>query len=117
MQSTISRAGLDPALTSAQNKAFEDAWDVLVVREEWRAWVREHLIPPSPNLVLLIRPGLNARRVRKTKTGVSMHLPASEVHEADGSGDLIWLYLEVIYAMYSKWAQTSACPPPPHLPT
>ena len=117
MQSTISRAWLDPALTSAHVKAFDDAWDVLVVREEWRAWVRERLVSPSPDLVLLVGPGLDARRLRKTKTGVSMDLPSAEVHEAEGSGDLIALYLDVIHAIYAKWAQTSACPPPPSLTT
>ncbi len=117
MGSSISKAWLDPALTSAHLKAFDDAWDVLVVREEWRTWVREHLIPPSPFLVLLIRPGIDARRLRKTKTGVSMNLPATEVHEADRSGNLISLYLDVIHAIYSKWAQVSACPPPPLLST
>ncbi|MGB3763432.1 MAG: hypothetical protein WA966_09420 [Ornithinimicrobium sp.] len=113
MSSSISKAWLDPELTSAQAKTFDDAWDVLVDREEWRAWVREYLIPPSPFLVLLIRPGLDARRLRKTKKGVSMHLPPTEVHNADRSGDLIALYLDVIHAIYSKWAQVSACPPPP----
>ena len=115
MSSSISKAWLDLGLTSAHMKAFDDAWDVLVAREEWRAWVREYLIPPSPFLVLLIRPGLDARRLQKTKKGVSMHLPAIEVHEADRSGDLIALYLDVIHAIYSKWAQVSACPPPPRV--
>ena len=110
---SISKAWLDPGLTPADLKAFDDAWDVLVEREEWRAWVREYLIPPAPVLVLLIRPGLDARRLRKTKQGVSMHLPATEVHEAGRSGGLIALYLGVIHAIYSKWAQVSACPPPP----
>lgn len=115
MSSSISIGWLDPALTSTQAKTFDDAWDTLVVREEWRAWVREYLIPPSPFLVLLIRPGLDVRRLRKTKTGVSMTLPAIEVHEADRSGDLVSLYLEVIHSIYSKWAQVSTCPPPPPL--
>lgn len=113
MGSSISIAWLDPALTSAQAKAFDDAWDVLVVQEEWRTWVREYLIPPSPFLVLVIRPGLDARRLRRTKKGVSMHLPATEVHEADRSGHLVPLYLDVIHAVYSKWAQVSTCPSPP----
>jgi hypothetical protein len=113
MSSSISKVWLDLELTSAHMKAFDDAWDVLVVREEWRAWVREYLIPPSPFLVLLVRPGRDARLLRKTKKGVSMHLPATEVHEANRSGDLIALYLDVIHAIYSKWAQVSACPSPP----
>lgn len=113
MSSSISTAWLDPELTSAQAKTLDDAWDVLVVREEWRAWVLEYLIPTSPLLLLLIRPGLEARRLRKTKKGVSMHLPATEVHAADRSGDLIALYVDVIHAIYSKWAQVGACPPPP----
>ncbi len=117
MSSSINVAFLDPGLTSAHVEAFDDAWDVLVVRDEWRAWVREHLIPPSPFLVLLIRPGVDKRRLRKTKTGVSMNLPAWEVHEADGSGELISLYLEVIHSIYTKWAQVSLCPPPPPLST
>ena len=115
MSCSISIGWLDPALTSLQMKTFDDAWDALVVREEWREWVRKYLIPPSPFLVLLIRPGLEVRRLRKTKTGVSMNLPATEVHEADRSGDLVALYLEVIHAIYSKWALVSTCPPPPPL--
>ena len=66
---------------------------------------------PVPRPV--IRPGLDASRLRKTKNGVSMDLPATEVHEADRVGELISLYVEVIHAIYSKWAQVSACPPPP----
>jgi len=117
MTSSISVALLDPALTSAHDKAFDDAWDVLVVRDEWRRWVREHLIPHSPFLVLLIRPGIDKRRLRKTKTGVSMNLPAADVHEADRSGQLVPLYLDVIHSIYTKWAQVSACPTPPPLST
>lgn len=89
MSSAISVALLDPALTSAHDKALHDAWDVLVVRDEWRTWVRENLIPPAPLLVLRIRPGIDKRRLRKTKAGVSMNLPAAEIHEADRTGQLI----------------------------
>jgi len=117
MTSSISVAWLDPTLTSTHLKAFDDAWDVLVVREDWRTWVYQHLIPPSPFLVLLIRPGIDKRRLRKTKTGVSMNLPAAEVHDADRSGRLVPLYLDVIHSIYTKWAQVSVCPTPPPLST
>ena len=115
--SSISTAWLDPGLTSAHLKALEDAWDVLVVREEWRAWVRDFLLPASPFLVLSVRPGIDARRLRRTRTGVSMQLPATEVHQADRSGALTSLYVDVIHAIYARWAAGSACPPPPPVPT
>lgn len=114
--SSISKAWLDPSLFPDQMRAFDDAWDTLVAREEWRDWVLAHLVPPSPFLVLMIRPGLNARRLRKTKTGVSMHLPATEVHEAHRSGRLVPLWIEVVHTMYSKWSVVSTCPPPPPPP-
>ncbi|GAA0982002.1 hypothetical protein ENKNEFLB_00912 [Nocardioides aquaticus] len=117
MNHSISVAWLDPGLTPAHLKAFGDAWDVLVVREEWRAWVRTWLFPTAPFFVLTVRPELDVRRLRKTKSGVSMHLPAAEVFEADGADDLIALYVGVIHAIYSKWAQVSACPPPPPVAT
>lgn len=71
----------------------------------------------SHYLILLMRPGLDTRRLRKTKKGVSIHLPATKVHEADRSGDLMALYLDVIHAVYSKWAQVRACLNPPSVTT
>jgi hypothetical protein len=106
----------DHTISRDQMYALEDAWDLLVVHEEWRDWVRAQLIPPSPFLYLAVRDNLEKRRLLKAKTGVSMHVPAAEVAEAERSGELIALYLGIIRDIYVKWAQASGCPPPPVLP-
>jgi hypothetical protein len=112
MSSSINIAWLDPALTSAQGKAFDDAWDVLIVQEEWRSWVREYLINPHRS------DALDQTRARRQAAPEDeegcLHAPTGSRGSHGGrSGDLIALYLDVIYAIYSKWAQVSACPPPP----
>lgn len=112
----MSIAWLDPDLFPDQMRALDEAWDVLVAREEWRQWVLDHRVPRSPSLVLTVRPGLSVRRLRKTKTGVSLHLPAAEVHEAHRSGHLVPLWMDVVHSMYSKWSVVNTCPPPPPLP-
>ena len=106
----------DHTISRDQMYALEDAWDLLVVHKEWRDWVRDQLIPPSPFLYLAVRDDLEKRRLLKTKSGVSMHVPAAEVAEAERSGELIPLYLGIIRDIYVKWAETSGRPLPPTLP-
>ena len=70
-----------------QMYALEDAGDLLVVHEEWQDWVRAQLIPPSQFLYLAVRDNLEVRRLRKTKTGVSMQLPSAETSMQRGRGN------------------------------
>ena len=116
MSHSLNVAWLGHGVSRAQMHALEDAWDLLVVHEEWRDWVRAHLIPPSPFLYLAVRDDLPKRRLMKTRTGVSLHLPAAEVAEAEARGELVPLYAGVIHDIYGKWAQSCGCPPPPELP-
>ena len=55
MSSSINVAWLSLSVRGAHGQAFDDAWDVLVVREDWRQWVHDYLIPPSPFLYLAVR--------------------------------------------------------------
>jgi hypothetical protein len=65
---------------------------------------------------LAVRDGLDKRRLLKTKTGVSMHLPTAELTEAQATGRLHTVFLGIIRDIYGKWAQSSGCPAPPDLP-
>ena len=116
MSHSINVAWLGYTISRDQMYALEDAWDLLVVHEEWRDWVRAQLIPASPFLYLAVRDNLEKRRLLKTKAGVSMHVAAAEIANAERSGDLIPLYLGIIRDIYVKWAQVSGCSSPPELP-
>jgi hypothetical protein len=106
----------DYRISRDQMYALEDAWDILVVRQEWRDWVRAYLIPLSPFLYLAVEDDLEKRRLRKTRTGVSLHVPSVEIAEAERSGELVRLYVDIIRDIYAKWANVSRCPSPPDLP-
>ncbi|MFN7149139.1 MAG: hypothetical protein ACK4V6_06630 [Microthrixaceae bacterium] len=116
LSSAISKAWLSPDLTSDHLKAFDDAWDLFVVQPVWREWVREHIVPDAPFLYLAVRPGLPQRRLQKTKKGVSLHVPAVEVFDADREGQLIPYYVGVIHQIYEKWATVSGSPALPKPP-
>ncbi len=103
-------------ITPAHLKAFDDGWDTLVVIEEWRRWSWDYLIPACPYLSLNVRDDLEKRLLRKTKSGVSMHLPARELLEAEAAGELVRFYAMLIRTIYAKWAQGTGCPAPPALP-
>lgn len=109
---SIGWVGLE--LTSAHIKAFEDAWDLLVVHEEWRDWVRQCLAD-GPFLYLAFRE-VDKRTLRKMKDGVSCNVPSDEVLEADSTGELRQFYGRVIRDIYQKWSTSSNCQPPPALP-
>lgn len=117
MSHSINPAWLDPGVSSGQVLALEDAWDVLVVDEEWREWVQAHLIPARPYLYLAVRQDLASRRLRKTRSGASLQLPSAEVLEADRDGTLVGLFVGVIHDLYVRWATGHGHPLPPELPT
>lgn len=48
--------------------------------------------------------------------GVSMHLPATELAQAEADHELVPLYLGVLRDIYDKWSHKSGCPDPPPLP-
>ena len=116
MTHSLNVAWLGEDVSLAQMHALEDAWDLLVVHEEWRDWKKANLIPAQPFLYLAVRDGLDKRRLLNTKTGVPMHLPTAELTEAQATGRLRTLYLGVIRDIYNKWAQSRGCPAPPELP-
>lgn len=116
MSHSVNTAWLGYGVTLAQMHALEDAWDVLVVREEWRAWKRRVLIPASPFLYLAVRDDLPRRRLRKTPTGASLQLPATELARAEADGTLVEVFLGVIHDVYCRWADGHGHPPPPPLP-
>lgn len=78
----------DHRVSAAQMLTLDDAWDVLVVREEWREWVRTYRTPFDPFLYLAVREDLPIRRLRKTKSGASLQLPSAELFLADTNGTL-----------------------------
>ena len=116
MSHSLNVAWLDYRVSATQIHALDDAWDVLVVIEEWREWVRAHLIPASPFLYLAVRDDLPKRRLRKTPSGASLQLPTSEVFCAEADGALVDLYLDVIHTIYTRWADGHGHPAPPELP-
>ena len=71
MSHSINVAWLGEGVSAEHMYALEDAWDHLVVDEEWRDWKRAYLIPAQPFLYLAVRDGLDKRRVQRTKTGGS----------------------------------------------
>ena len=113
---SLNVAWLGDDVSSAQMYALEDAWDVLVVREEWRAWVRTHLVPASPFLYLAVRDDLAKRSLRKTPTGASLEIPTVELSRAEAEGTLVDLFLGVIHEIYVRWASGHGHPAPPSLP-
>lgn len=117
LRNSLNVAWLGYGLTTRQCDALDDAWDLLVVEQEWRDWVQEFLIPASPMLYLAVRDDLPDRVLRKTPSGASLQLPAVEVARADAEGGLIDLYLGVTRDIYARWARGSGHPPPPDLPT
>ena len=116
MSHSLNVAWLGRHISTAQILALEDAWDLLVVHDDWRDWVGAYLVPPSPFLYVAVRDDLPKRRLLKASKGVSLHLPASEVTQAQERGELVGLYLGVIRDVYDKWAGVSDCPSPPPLP-
>lgn len=116
MTHSLNVAWLGSDVSAAHMYALEDAWDVLVVREEWREWKREHLVPHSPFLYLAVRDDLPQRRLRKTPTGASLQLPVAELSRAEADGTLVDLYLGVIRDLYARWADGHGHPAPPQLP-
>lgn len=110
----ISIAWIGLSLTTAHHLALEDAWDLLVVDEEWRKWVDQNMAT-YPFIYLTLRDGIGKRGLRKTPSGVSMNVPAEEVYEADRAGNLIPLYLDIIWTIFDKWAKVSGCSSPPLL--
>ena len=82
-------------------------------REEWREWKKAHLIPASPFLYLAVRDDIDKRRLLKTKTGVSVHVPTIELTEAEATGRLQAVFRGILRDIYSKWAHISGSPPPP----
>ena len=116
MSHSVNVAWLGERASAAQMHAFEDAWDLLVVHEEWREWKKSHLIPAKPFLYLAVRDGIDKRRLLKTKTGVSMHVPTTELTSAESRGRLHVVFLGILQDIYTKWAQASGGPPPPELP-
>jgi hypothetical protein len=61
MSHSVNVAWLGEGVSVAQMHALEDAWDLLVVDEEWRAWKRAHLVPAGPLLYLAVRDGIDKR--------------------------------------------------------
>ncbi|MBS4754737.1 hypothetical protein KG112_18185 [Nocardioides sp. zg-ZUI104] len=112
----INTAWLADSAASRHVSALEAGWDALAEDPEWRAWVREHLIPADPFLYLAIRDDLDRRRMLKTKSGVSVHVPIAEVLAAEESGELVKFFAALIGAIYAKWASGADCPAPPMLP-
>ena len=116
MNHAINVAWLGWSVSTAQMYALEDAWDSLVVNEEWRDWHQAHLRGSSAFLYLAVRDGLPARRLRKTRNGASLQLPASELVEAERDGTLIPVFRGVIRDLYARWAEGHGVPAPPELP-
>lgn len=116
MSHSVNVAWLGERASTAQMHALEDAWDLLVVRDEWREWKRAHLIPASPFLYLAVRDGIDKRRLLRTRTGVSLHVPTTELTAAEASGRLQVVFVGILRDIYTKWAQASGCPPPPEVP-
>jgi hypothetical protein len=116
MSHSLNTAWLGETITSAQMYALEDAWDVLVVVDEWRSWVRDHLVPASPFLYVAVRDDLPQRRLRKTPNGASLQLPATDLTRAEADGTLVKLFLGVIRDVYVRWAEGHGHPAPPELP-
>lgn len=116
MSHSLNVAWLDYRLSATQGYALADAWDVLVMIEDWREWVRTYLKPASPFLYLAVRDDVPQRRLRKTPSGASLQLPSSEVFSADADGTLVDLYLDVIHTIYTRWADGHGHPAPPELP-
>jgi len=106
----------DHRVSAAQMRTLDDAWDVLVVREEWREWVRTYRRPTDPFLYLAVREDLPERRLRKTKSGASLQLPSAELFRADADGTLVDLFLGVIHDLHARWAEGHGQPAPPELP-
>ena len=116
MSHSLNVAWLGYGVSAAQMYALDDSWDVLVVVEEWRAWVRAHIIPAFPFLYVAVRDDLPERRLRKTNNGASLQLPASELTAAEADGTLVDVFLGVIHDVYTRWADGHGHPPPPDLP-
>lgn len=116
MSHSINVAWLGHGVTAAQMLALEDAWDVLVVRDEWREWVRANVIPEQPFFYLAVRDDLSRRALRKTPSGASLQLPAPEFVEAESEGALVDLYVRVIHDIYTRWASGHGRAAPPDLP-
>jgi hypothetical protein len=116
MSHSVNVAWLDHRVSSPQMLALEDAWDVLVVHEEWRDWVRTTRVPAFPFLYLAVREDLSRRRLRKTPSGASLQLPSAEVFRADAEGTLVDLYVGVIRDLYLRWAEGHGYAAPPGLP-
>jgi hypothetical protein len=116
MSHSVNTAWLDHRVSASQMLALDDAWDVLVVHEDWREWVRTHMIPAFPFLYLAVREELPERRLRKTQSGASLQLPSAEVFRADADGALVELFMGVIHDLYARWADGHGRPAPPRLP-
>lgn len=116
MSHSVNVAWLDHRVSWSQMLVLEDAWDVLVVLEEWREWVRTHRRTANPFLYLAVREDLPQRRLRKTKSGASLHLPSAELFRADADGVLVDLFVGVINDLYVRWADGHGHPRPPELP-
>ena len=116
MNHGISVAWLGEDVSAAQMYALEDAWDLLVVHAQWREWKRTCLHPTNPFLYLAVRDDIDRRRLLKTKTGVSLHLPTAELAEAEAAGQLPTIFVGIIREVYCKWAESKGCPAPPELP-
>lgn len=69
MSHSLNVARLGYGVSATQMYALEDAWDILVIIEEWREWKRAYLIPAFPFLYLAVRDDLPQPRLRKTPTG------------------------------------------------
>lgn len=113
MKHLINVVWFDPRVNNAQSLALDDAWDTLVVRDEWRDWVQTYRTPHNPFLVLVVAEEIKQRRLRKIKNGASMKLPSAEVFRADADGTLVPLYLGVIYDLHLRWAERHGHPGPP----
>lgn len=103
----------DHRVNTAQSLALDDAWDTLVVRDEWREWVGAYRTPHNPFLVLVVDAEVKQRRLRKIKNGASMKLPSADVFRADADGTLVDLFVDVIYDLHLRWAETHGLPAPP----
>lgn len=116
MSHSVNTAWLDHRVSSIQMLALEDAWDVLVVHEEWREWVRANFTPSFPFLYLAVREDAPKRRLRKTPSGASLQLPSAELFRADAEGTLADLFVGAIHDLYVRWADGHDYPAPPELP-
>ena len=111
----VNAVWFDHRVSAAQMRALDDAWDVLVMHEEWREWVRTYRTPADPFLYLAVREDLAKRRLRKTTSGASLHLPSAELFRADVDGKLVDLFLGVIHDLHARWADGHGHPAPPEL--